>query len=333
MNICQTVYFRKPFRSAVERMKISQLEKKALRLEFSEFIKIPNIIALNHFKTVYMSYTSEFFLSEADALTLSGLINEKFGVNIKPVCLSFSDDFFEISDFVDFNDMIMKGSNFIKSSEAKEKREYFKELEVEGNKARFDIYHSLRRPIPENINNLRVLSVDFEYDQNKNFKISECGLSTFFNGTTVHEHYLVEGNYKDKKNHELQLQFKFGKTRIVSLDTLLSIIAKKLEISDCIVGHNISAEHLILNNYGLNLLEISNLIPLDTQQIYSVKFENKTLSLAVMLDRLNIEHDCLHNAGNDAAYTLEALFKMSQCVDNIDFNIVENVASASMPTF
>lgn len=332
MNICQTVYFRKPFKSAVERMRISELDKKALRVEFAEFIKIPNIIALNHFKTVYMSYTSEFFLSAADSLTLSALINEKFGVNIQPICVPFSDDFFEITDFVDFSDMIMKGRNFIKSAEAKSKRDYFKELEAEGNKARFDIYHSLRKPIPENINDLRVLSVDFEYDQNKDFKISECGLSTFFNGATVHEHYLVEGNYKDKKNNELQLQFKFGQTKIVSLDTLLSIIANKLKMSDCIVGHNISAEHLILNNYGLNLLEMNNLTPLDTQQIYSVKFDSKTLSLAVMLERLNIEHECLHNAGNDAAYTLEALLKMSQYENDIGFHTVENASVYSITT-
>lgn len=33
-----------------------------------------------------------------------------------------------------------------------------------------------------------------------------------------------------------------------------------------------------------------------------------------MLSKLVIPHDSLHNAGNDAAYALQALIKMAECV-------------------
>jgi len=328
MNICLTGFFRNPFYNTVERMKISDLDKKALRVEFAELMKINNIVALNQFKTIYMSYTSEFFLSEQDAILFSDIIHDRFGVKINPICIPYSDDVFPLVDFTDFKDMISQARQFLNSPEAKNKKDHFKELEAAGNKAKFDIHNALRKPIPTNIHNLKVLSIDFEYDQNKDFKISECGLSTYFNGETVYEHYIIEGNYEHKKNYNNQFQFNFGTSKIVSLDKMLTVISERLKSSNCIVAHDISAEHLILNHYGINFLLMEHLTSLDTQHIYSSNYDVKKLSLAVLLENLDINYEYLHNAGNDAAYTLKALLKMATPVST-----VRNQDEGQLPLF
>ena len=314
MNICLTISFRQPFNIAVEALRSSLLDKKALRAEFSEFIKMPNLVNLNLFSTVYMSYNSDLYVSEEDANRLSDHIHEKFGIRLKPSCVPISDEIFSITDFTDFKDMIRQARDFIVSPASKLKREACKlKIENEEN-ARLNLYHSLRQPMPQNIENTKMLALDFEFDQNKDFKISECGVSTYFNGSLTHEHYIVEGNYENKKHYNLQFQFNFGESKVVPLATLMAIVAEKLKQADYIAGHNITSEFLILQRYGMNLLEMPHIKPIDTEQLlkkhFQINFDDNTSSLTSILTKLNIEYTNLHNAGNDAAYTMEALLNM-----------------------
>lgn len=314
MNIFLTVAFRKPFKTALEAMKISDLDKKALQAEFSEFITMPNIVNLNLSNTVYMSYDSDLYVSEDHAHRLSDIIHEKFGIRIRPLCIPISDDVFSVTNFTDFKDMIRQARDYIISPVAQLKREACKLKKENGESVLLNLYHALRNPMPQNIEDRKILSVDFEFDQNKDFKISECGVSTYFNGSLTHEHYIVEGNYEKKRNYDLQFQFNFGKSKVVSLETLLAIIADKLKQADCIVGHNITSEYLILHRYGMNLLEMTHITTIDTQQIFTENFQSsfkdKTNSLTSVLTKLDIDYTNLHNAGNDAAYTMEAFLKM-----------------------
>jgi hypothetical protein len=225
-----------------------------------------------------------------------------------------SDEVFAITDFTDFKDMIRQARDFIVNPASKLKREASK-LKIENDEnSRLDLYHSLRQPMPQNIENTKMLSVDFEFDQNKDFKISECGVSTYFNGSLTHEHYIVEGNYENKKHYNLQFQFNFGESKVVPLETLMAIVAEKLKKADYIAGHNITSEFLILQRHGMNLLEMPHIKPIDTEQLFKkhfqTGFDDKTSSLTSILTKLNIEYTNLHNAGNDAAYTMEALLKM-----------------------
>lgn len=320
MNISLTISFRQPFNIAVEALRASLLDKKALRAEFSEFIKMPNLVNLNLFSTVYMSYNSDLYVSEDDANRLSDLIHEKFGIRLKPLCIPISDEVFAITGFTDFKDMIRQARDFIVSPASELKREASKlKIENEEN-TRLNLYHSLRQPMPQNIENTKMLSVDFEFDQNKDFKISECGVSTYFNGSLTHEHYIVEGNYENKKHYNLQFQFNFGESKVVPLATLMAIVAEKLKHADYILGHNITSEYLILQRYGMNLLEMTHITTIDSQQIFTEHFRSsykgKSLSLASVLTKLDIEHTNLHNAGNDAAYTMEALLNMYNHIKN-----------------
>lgn len=314
MNISLTVSFRQPFYTAVEALRVSLLDKKALKVAFADFIKMPNLVNLNLFSTVYMSYNSDLYVSEDDANRIADIIHQKFGIRLKPLCIPISEEVFSISNFTDFKDMIRQTRDFIVSPSSQLKREACK-LKIENEEtSRLKLYHSLRHPMPQNIENTKMLSVDFEFDQNKDFKISECGVSTYFNGSLTHEHYIVEGNYENKKHYNLQFQFNFGESKVVSLETLIALVAEKLKQADYIAGHNITSEFLILQHHGMNLLEMPHIKPLDTEQLFKKHFQSgfddHTSSLTGVLTKLDIEHTNLHNAGNDASYTMEALLKM-----------------------
>jgi hypothetical protein len=313
MNLYPTNSFRYLATETIQKLDLPHKEKKALQQNFSESVKLVKIIERNFLKEIYMSYKSEFFLSEADALALVAIIHTQFGIMVEPVALTEEIEVIRIADFVDFKDMINKARIVMFAPEAKAKKEEAKIPE----KSIIDGFHTFRKPMPKNIKNLRILSMDFEYDQNKDFQISECGMSTYFNGDIVHEHYIVAGNYENKKHYNLQFKFKFGESQIITMASLLKIIQSRISKADYIVGHGVAAEYLVLKHYGFKLAEMSNIAGLDTQKIFASKFhyetEHKHLSLGDMLSLLAIPYESLHNAGNDAAYALHALIKMVDC--------------------
>lgn len=301
----------------IQNLDIRPKEKKALKQNFAESVKLVKIIERNFLKEIYMSYNSQFFLTEADAFELVAIVKATFGLDLKPTPIDEPVEVVRLSGFVDFKDMISQAREAMSSVEAKEKKELAKAA-VPKEKSIIDGFYAFRKSLPKSINNLRILSIDFEYDQNKNFQISECGMSTYFNGDVVHEHYIIEGNYENKKNYNLQFKFKFGSSQIIKMEELLKIIETKIANVDYILGHGVAAEYLVLKHYGFDLSKMKHLAGLDTQRIFYSKFhyetEHKSVSLGDMLSLLVIPYEHLHNAGNDAAYALMALVKMVDSV-------------------
>lgn len=316
MKLYPTNSFRYIATELIQKLDMNHKDKKALKQNYSESVKLVKIIERNFLKEIYMSYKSEFFLSEADALTFVDIIHTQFGIVVEPVPLTEEIEVIRIADFVDFKDMINKARLAMSSPYAKAKKDNIKDSKVSV-KSIIDGFNTFRKPMPKNIKNLRILSMDFEYDQNKDFQISECGMSTYFNGEIVHEHYIVAGNYENKKHYNLQFKFKFGESQIITMASLLKIIQSRISKADYIVGHGVAAEYLVLKHYGFKLTEMPNLAGLDTQRIFASKFhyeaEHQHLSLGDMLALLAIPYESLHNAGNDAAYALQALVKMFEC--------------------
>ena len=75
----------------------------------------------------------------------------------------------------------------------------------------------------------------------------------------------------------------------------------------------------ILNKFGIELKDFENIKILDTYYLYPKYFNNGGIdnsSLISILQRFNIEHEHLHNAGNDSYYTLEALLRMNKAYEN-----------------
>jgi DNA polymerase III epsilon subunit-like protein len=71
-----------------------------------------------------------------------------------------------------------------------------------------------------------------------------------------------------------------------------------------LIGHGYQGYLTILRELGFNLTT-SVVAILDTQDLARPEFGPKSLKLSVLLSALEISHDKLHNAGNDAYYTLQ----------------------------
>ena len=84
----------------------------------------------------------------------------------------------------------------------------------------------------------------------------------------------------------------------------------------CLVGHNVDSDVKFLKkayNFSFN-----NMPYVDTQNIF--KFHSLTMhnsSLTKVLDHLNISSMNLHNAANDAYYTLLAFVKMAKLSQHV----------------
>lgn len=80
-----------------------------------------------------------------------------------------------------------------------------------------------------------------------------------------------------------------------------------------LVGHNFDSDVDYLKRAGLEILKIGGLIEvLDTSMIHrALIHENNPTSLSGVLGICNIAGWNLHNAGNDAGYTLQALLAMA----------------------
>lgn len=76
-----------------------------------------------------------------------------------------------------------------------------------------------------------------------------------------------------------------------------------------LVGHDVQADVKFLRTAGYDVYTLSNLVDIaDTSLMWrSFKEENNPRNLATILTELGIEAWHLHNGGNDAVYTLQAM--------------------------
>jgi hypothetical protein len=118
----------------------------------------------------------------------------------------------------------------------------------------------------------------------------------FFNGRYV-------CNNKDK--------FNFGSSRKMKLSVAIDFVVNHLsEPSTCLLGHNIKSDINFLSQSSSHKITLP---VFDTQAIFMYhSLSQEPASLARVLDDLKIPYSNLHNAGNDAYYTLKAFIKLAQ---------------------
>jgi len=79
-----------------------------------------------------------------------------------------------------------------------------------------------------------------------------------------------------------------------------------------LVGHDVKNDVSMLRKLGFDVYNMPGLITLDTAVIYrAYKGLWNSVSLGSVLEELAIEPWFLHNAGNDAVYTLQALIGLA----------------------
>lgn len=315
MSFYSILLFRGAFNEAVSKARLPHVERDIVRADFAEYISLKNIFNEKVISTVYVSYDSKFYVDAVGYSEIEQVVFEKYGLHLEPVYKSVDIECFAINEYQSFDDITAQMRALFRSEEGMLKREAFDVMQKEIDLNKKKINKHLSMPLPDSLANTHLLALDFEYDQNKNHLVFECGITTSFNDEVVHSHYLVDGNYQNKKNYELQLQFEFGESTVVTMPELMAILRHHLETADYLVGHCLLSEYLVLEYHGIDIFEFKQLKCLDTQKIFQSKFrsdlKHSNVSLNNLLAIFDVTADNFHNAGNDAAYTMLALITMA----------------------
>lgn len=95
-----------------------------------------------------------------------------------------------------------------------------------------------------------------------------------------------------------------------------------------LVGHDVGGDVKWLKNLGISLPQ--NHLRLDTAQMMKIQHGKDNVGLARSLQLLDIPHNFLHNAGNDAYYTLLLAFKLCdpyiRLLKRLDVALVEELS-------
>lgn len=167
------------------------------------------------------------------------------------------------------------------------------------------------------VNNNKILSLDFEFfGANANIdNVSEAGIAISNKGEVSYKHYIIKDPEKIKSEKKLKLQskFNFGNSLYITQDELKLIITKEIKNTDYLVSHSINSESNILKRSKINLEHLNLLDTIDLQKNFKI-INKATLKNHLTYHEISFHH--LHNAGNDAAYTLQLVLKMKKIYDN-----------------
>lgn len=312
--------FKGAFNEGVTKARLDPIDRDNVRKNYAQYISLENILNQAIISTVYVSYDSKFYVDSIGYAEIEEASFNKFGIAIEPIYNTVDIECVGISKYPSFLDVVHKSNLFLNTPLAASKRKAIEKAKKQAQAELNEVMLKLSNPLPLSIDNCRLVVIDFEFNHHRNNLVFECGITKSFNGQLEHEHYLVEEHYQNKKNYDLQFQFNFGDTRIVSMADLIVILRKLLENTDYLVGHGLLSEYLILKQHGLNIFDFEQLKCIDTQSVFRDKFNAKdiyyNLSLINLLALFNIDTVNLHNSGNDSAYTMMALMKIINATES-----------------
>lgn len=172
------------------------------------------------------------------------------------------------------------------------------------------------------IANKKIVAIDFEYNpktlatENFNFtSCSECGVSVLENNEMKHYHFFIEdGSHKQGIAKYLKDKFEFGQTETITSEQLKIKLNDIFKGADYMLCHGMEIEYTILNGNDIKIANM-NIEILDTLHMFKKlasdtelnAYRLKDILRACDMDPLN-----LHNAGNDAAYTLLTFLRMNK---------------------
>jgi hypothetical protein len=167
--------------------------------------------------------------------------------------------------------------------------------------------------LPNDIRQSKIFSLDFEYNGNL---VYEFGASLYDAGKIKNDYYII--NFKTgSRDH--QFQYNFGESTLIDDSELKILLVDYLNKSDYLLMHGGYNDILIMNKYGIELEDFPHLKILDTYHLYPKHFNENSQDNSTLVDlltRFGVEYSNLHNAGNDARYTLEVLLEMDNALSN-----------------
>ncbi|GKZ64022.1 hypothetical protein AnigIFM60653_002352 [Aspergillus niger] len=175
------------------------------------------------------------------------------------------------------------------------------------------------------------ISIDVESNERCHSQVTEVGVSVLdmrslvgvppgVNGdqwrSRIQSRHLRVREYGHIVNHEFVSgcpgMFQFGESEWVLQRDLVDVVRSSLRLGDALdrrlvlVGHNLSADVKYLKQVGVDVGGFRDQI--DTAQMFrKLRKEESVRSLGGVLAKLDLKGWYLHNAGNDARYTMEVL--------------------------
>jgi hypothetical protein len=182
--------------------------------------------------------------------------------------------------------------------------------------------HSLQQML-EMARNLRragthmFIAVDIEAWERDQKRVLEVGWSMYDarRDRYLDQHYNVSEHRALRNGRyvpDLRDNFVFGTSKWSSLKEIATAIQADLNTDAPLVfiGHDVKGDIKYLQSIGVKIPDTA--ITLDTAKLHcAVTGAEQITSLGKMLDYLHIDHYFLHNAGNDAHYTLQAFLELT----------------------
>jgi hypothetical protein len=179
-------------------------------------------------------------------------------------------------------------------------------LEYKMSLAKTSLKKKLVNEIPVDIEDKRIMSIDFEFSNKKDL-ITEMGLTIKQGDNIMSTHYLIDTAYETKSDSSLQKRFRFGQTEIITLDQMIDIVKSQLDLADYALFHDHKEDLRLFAIHGIWINDYPQLNILDTQVIYGKQKPLQELLTEYEIDYTKKE---MHNSGNDAYYTVKLLEKI-----------------------
>jgi len=195
-----------------------------------------------------------------------------------------------------------------------------------------------RDPLPAPFHDVVFICLDCEAYEHNSKKVTEVGLATLdtrelngippgHNGVAwsakIRSHHAIiaeHARYKNRFFPSCPDKFIFGETMVIKLRQaaawtrsffLYSTNDMAMERDIVLVGHALQNEKKYCKSFGLELEKIESLVDqFDTASM--LRHDGKALlGLSRLMKGLDIKTKHMHNAGNDATYTLQALVALA----------------------
>lgn len=267
-----------------------------LRDEFKKIFNLEFLFSNNIVNSICF-FNQNLHISSDSANILLDYVNNKFNTS------------FNIEQLKQYGKYSNEKLEFLKIQSFEDFKYFFGLSHKEKIEKEEQVKRQFEAPLPLDLTNKKLLSIDFEYRQTKeNIEIHEMGITVSFNNDFSYFHYMTEAK---KLNYQ---SFNFGESIVINKEDFLPIFESHLTDIDYIIGHSINMEYKVLTANKFDCSKIDFIPFIDTSVALRNEFniykngkkrnQKESLALQYALKAFEIEFSNLHNAGNDSAYSL-----------------------------
>jgi len=189
------------------------------------------------------------------------------------------------------------------------------------------------------------ICLDIEaYERNHDY-LTEFGWCLFRKkGEPIKQKHLIVEEYQGLRNGRYvpdnKDNYNFGKSEVKRLEDIYKELKDDFDKVNYLVGHGINNDIRFLKKIKVDVSKfkkmnngnkIDNYGIIETMDLYSGFFRTKPVGLEKSLKRLEIDYKNLHNAGNDAHYTMEVFLEIINRFDFLSNREYEQIMNYKPP--